>query len=94
MNAQLLTDYTRTNVEQIRFTGEAAIDLHQRLMNPSRSGLIMNLIVSHPPTPFRVAAIISDDYSPIRLALLPILLILPGTRRRSIERLRRHQEKF
>ena len=54
----------------------------------------MNLIVSHPPTTFRLAALISDDFSPLRLALLPILLILPGTRERNIKRLRKHEEEF
>ncbi|MHA2363678.1 MAG: M48 family metallopeptidase [Candidatus Hodarchaeales archaeon] len=92
LNAQLLTDYTRTPIEERRFTGEAAIELHSRLMNPSRYSLIMNLVVSHPPTSFRMAAILSDDVSPLRLALLPILLLLPGTRKRNINKLRKSQQ--
>ena len=33
LNAQLLTDSTRTMAEETRFTGEAAIEMHDRLLN-------------------------------------------------------------
>ena len=94
LNAQLLTDSIRTEAEEKRFTGEAAIEMHNKLMKPSRYGLAMNLIVSHPPTPFRIAAMVSDDIGSIRLALLPILLIIPGFRARNINLLRRTQTDF
>lgn len=94
LNAQLLMDTVRTDAEEKRFTGEAAIELHNRLLNPSRYGLVMNLIVSHPPTTFRIAAMVSDDFSSLQLALMPILLIVPGTRGRTIKLLRKTDEQF
>lgn len=94
LNAQLLSDTERTLAEEKRFTGEAAIEMHNKLLNPSRYNLVMNLIVSHPPTPFRIAAMVSDLFGSIRLALLPILLIIPGFRGREIARLRTTQEEF
>jgi Zn-dependent protease with chaperone function len=94
LNATLLTDSTRTEAEEKRFSGEAAIEMHNKLMNPSRYGLVMNLIVSHPPTPFRIAAMVSDDIGSVRLALLPLLLIIPGTRSRNIKLLRRSESDF
>lgn len=85
LNAQLLTDSERTNAEERRFTGEAASEIYHRLMKPSRYGLVMNLIVSHPPTQVRMAAVVSGKFSPLRIALMPILLLLPGTRKRNLQ---------
>ena len=94
LNAQLLTDTARTDAEEKRFTGEAAIEMHNRLMNPSRYSLVMNLIVSHPPTPFRIASMVSDEIGSLRLALLPILLILPVTRGKNIKLMRTTEKDF
>ena len=88
LNAQLLTDTSRTEAEEKRFTGEAAIEMHNRLMNPSRYSLVMNLIVSHPPTPFRIAAMVTNEIGSIRLALLPIILLIPGLRGKNVKLLR------
>jgi Zn-dependent protease with chaperone function len=89
MNAQLLTDKKRTIPEEKRFMGDAANELHDKLMNAPRYGLFMNLIVSHPPTVFRIAAIMQPDkISILKLALMPFLLIIPGFRGRNLKYLR------
>ena len=95
MNATLLTNKKRTPNEEKRFNGDAANELYLKLMEPSRSSMVMNLIVSHPPTTYRIAAVLNPEKIGIRkLALLPILLILPITRKRNIKLLQEQNKSF
>ena len=95
MNAQLLMDRQRSIPEGKRFEGEAATELSAKLMNPSRYAMIMNLIVSHPPTAFRIAAILDPEaIGTLRLAALPILLVLPVLRPKNMSLLRRKRTEF
>ena len=95
MNATLLTNKKRTSNEEKRFNGDAANELYLKLMEPSRSSMLMNLIVSHPPSTYRIAAVLNPKKIGIRrLALLPILLILPVTRKRNLKLLREENIGF
>ncbi|OLS22854.1 MAG: Protease HtpX [Candidatus Heimdallarchaeota archaeon LC_3] len=95
MNAQLLTNKQRTLAEEKRFMGDAANELHNKLMNAPRYGLFMNLIVSHPPTAYRIATILQPERMGIRkLALLPLALIFPFFRKRNLKLLREQSDAF
>ncbi|MFX1256143.1 MAG: M48 family metallopeptidase [Promethearchaeota archaeon] len=87
LNAQLLTGKERTQEETIRFTGESAQDLYYTLTRAPRYQLFMNLIMSHPLSAFRIAAILDKSITPLKSALLPWFLIIPGLRGRWVKRL-------
>jgi len=98
LDVQLLTAKKRTDVEKIRFSGNAAGELYKKLTNPSRMSLLMNIIVSHPLTAFRIAKLIDDrntkKISKTRLAIFQILLLLPHYRKSNLKLLRSLRHEF
>lgn len=93
LDAQLLSETKRTETEEILFSGKSAEGISSRLMNPSRIGLLFNLIASHPPTAFRLAALEDNEITPIRLSLFTFSLTLPRLRGRNIKYLQRNRDQ-
>ncbi|MHA2331645.1 MAG: M48 family metalloprotease, partial [Candidatus Hodarchaeales archaeon] len=99
LDVQLLTDKKRTEAEKRRFSGIAGRILHEKLVNPGRLSLFMNLIVSHPITAWRIAKLVNKDdhlhsLSKKRLATLQILLLLPFSRGKNLKFLRTLRSQF
>ncbi|MFQ5978774.1 MAG: M48 family metalloprotease [Candidatus Heimdallarchaeota archaeon] len=94
LSSQLLTGAERTDFEENRFMGDAALDLHHVLVEAPRLRLLVNLIMSHPLSAFRIAAILNPRISPLKGALLPWLLLIPKLRGRWLRNLRATEEEF
>jgi hypothetical protein len=94
LSSQLLTGAERTDFEENRFMGDAALDLHHVLVEAPRLRLLVNLIMSHPLSAFRIAAILNPRISPLKGALLPWLLLIPKLRGRWLRNLRTTEEEF
>ncbi len=95
LNAQLLTGRKREKDEKIRFLGEAAETLYRHLIAAPRLSLAMNLIVSHPPTAYRIAAILNPKKIGIfKLAVYPLILMLPKVRNRYLTELQQLEKEF
>lgn len=78
VNVQLLTGKEFTEEEKQRFLGEAAIRLYRHIYRPGRWDMVANIFMSHPRSAYRIQAMIDDELSPIKGALLPYWLILPN----------------
>ncbi|MFX0112907.1 MAG: M48 family metalloprotease [Candidatus Hodarchaeota archaeon] len=94
LSSQLLTGQERTDFEENRFMGDAALDLHHVLVEAPRFRLLVNLIMSHPLSAFRIAAILNPEISPVKGALLPWLLLIPKLRNRWLRKLRATEDDF
>jgi Zn-dependent protease with chaperone function len=95
LNVQLLTGKEFTEEEKQRFRGEAAIRLYRHIYRPGRWDMISNIFMSHPRTAYRIVAVLEDDFSPVKGALLPYWLILPNfMRRKAIKQLTNKREQF
>jgi len=76
LDARLLSDKEIEPEQKQSAQGDAAQDLRTFLLRPSRLGLLTNIIVSHPHTSFRTAALLNPDLSPMKTALLPYSLLV------------------
>jgi len=95
LNVQLLTGREFTPEEKQRFQGEAAMRLYKHLYRPGRWDMVANMFMSHPRTAYRIIAVVSDDYSPVKGALLPFWFVLPNfIRGKSIKKLSKKREEF
>ena len=95
LNVQLLTGKEFTEEENQRFLGEAGIRLYRHLHRPGRWDMFANIFMSHPRSAYRIIAMIDDEISPIKGALLPYWLILPNfLRRKSLKQLNKKREEF
>ena len=95
LNVQLLTGKEFTEEEKQRFRGEAAIRLYRHIYRPGRWDMISNIFMSHPRSAYRIVAVLEDDFSPVKGALLPYWLILPNfMRRKAIKQLTNKREQF
>ena len=95
INVQLLTGKEFSPEEKQRFQGEAAMRLYKHLYRPGRWDMVANMFMSHPRTAYRIVAVVSDDYSPVKGALLPFWLVLPNfIRGKSIKKLSKKRDDF
>ncbi|MBY8999693.1 MAG: M48 family metalloprotease [Candidatus Heimdallarchaeota archaeon] len=95
VNVQLLTGKEFSEEEKQRFLGEAAIRLYKHVYRPGRWDMIANIFMSHPRSAYRIQAMIDDDLSPIKGALLPYWLILPNfIRGRTIKKFAGKRDDF
>jgi Zn-dependent protease with chaperone function len=95
LNVQLLTGKEFTEEENQRFLGEAGIRLYRHLHRPGRWDMFANIFMSHPRSAYRIIAMLDDEISPIRGALLPYWLLLPNfLRRKTLRKLNRKREEF
>ncbi|MHA1686031.1 MAG: M48 family metalloprotease [Candidatus Heimdallarchaeaceae archaeon] len=95
LNVQLLTGKEYTEEEKERFLSEAAITLYRHLYRPGRWAMFANIFMSHPRTAFRIIAMVEDDLSPVKTALLPYWLLLPDfIRGKTIKKLSKKRDMF
>ena len=95
LNVQLLTGKEFTEEEKLRFSGEAAIRLYRHVYRPGRWDMFANIFMSHPRTAYRIVAVVGDDLSPLKGALLPYWLLLPNfIRKKAIRNLTKRREQF
>jgi Zn-dependent protease with chaperone function len=95
LNVQLLTGKEFTEEENQRFLGEAGIRLYRHLHRPGRWDMFANIFMSHPRSAYRIIAMIDDEISPIKGALLPYWLLMPNfIRRKSLRKLNKKRDEF
>jgi len=87
LNTMLLCDEKITKDNQILNYKETAEYIYLSMIKPSRASLIGNMINSHPPTYYRVAAILDNKLKPRKEALLPFICL-----RRSVQK--KYAKKF
>ncbi len=75
LNTMLLCDEKITKDNQILDYIKTAEYLYRSMIKPSRGSLLANFMNSHPPSYFRIAAILSDELKPGKEALLPFICL-------------------
>ena len=75
LNTMLLSEEKISRDNQLRDYLETAKYLYQSMIKPSRASLLANFMNSHPPSYFRIAAILGEDLKPLKEALLPFICL-------------------
>lgn len=75
LNTMLLSGEKITRDNQLVDYLETAQYLYQSMIKPSRASLLANFMNSHPPSYFRIAAILGEDLKPLKEALLPFICL-------------------
>lgn len=76
LDVRLLSDKELEQEQWQASMGDAAQELRNFLLRPSKLGLLTNILVSHPHTSFRAAALLNPTISPLKTALLPYSLLV------------------
>ncbi|MGV9205009.1 MAG: M48 family metalloprotease [Promethearchaeia archaeon] len=94
LNTMLLCDEKITeNNQQLDYLNTAQ-HIHESLIQPSKLGLLSNLLNSHPPTYYRVAAILDDQLKPGKEALLPFICLSRSQQKKYAKKFENAREKF
>ncbi len=75
LNTMLLCEEKITENNQILDYIKTSEYIDKSLVKPSRPSLLSNFLDSHPPTYYRLIAILGDDLSPLKEAFLPIICL-------------------
>ena len=75
LNTMLLCDERITRNNQILDYLDTAHYIHSSMIRPKRGSLLANFMNSHPPTYFRVAAMLSNELKPGKESILPFVCL-------------------
>ncbi|TFG24288.1 MAG: hypothetical protein EU529_04745 [Promethearchaeota archaeon] len=75
LNTMLLCEERITKDNQLLDYMDTADYIHQSIIKPKRGSLLANLMNSHPPTYFRIAALLGEELKPGKEALLPFICL-------------------
>ncbi|MBN1802906.1 MAG: M48 family metalloprotease [Candidatus Lokiarchaeota archaeon] len=75
LNTMLLCEEKITRDNKMLDYMETAEYLNRSLVKPSRTSLIANVLNSHPPTYFRIAAVLGENLKPAKEAFLPFICL-------------------
>ncbi len=95
LSVHLLTEKKRPSYQVIIDAGDAARQITNHAMKASRMALLTNLIMSHPPSAFRIVGVLHPDkFSKYKLALLPLFLLIPRLRNRYLRQISAHWKEI
>jgi len=94
LNTMLLCDEKINKDNQLMNYMETAQYLHNSMIRPSRTSLLGNIINSHPPSYFRLAALLDDKLKPINEALLPYVCLMEKKRKKYAKKFRKADDEF
>ena len=75
LNTMLLSKEKISNDNKILDYIDTASYLYGSMIKPSRASLLGNLLNSHPPSYFRIAALLDDKLKPTKEAILPFICL-------------------
>jgi hypothetical protein len=82
LNTMLLSEEKISKENQILDYMNTASYLYRSMIKPSKASLLSNFINSHPPSFFRIAAILSDELKPSKEAILPFICLKKSKQRK------------
>ncbi|MHA1669666.1 MAG: M48 family metalloprotease [Promethearchaeota archaeon] len=94
LNTMLLCNEKINKDNQLMNYMETAQYLHNSMIKPSRTSLLGNILNSHPPSYFRLAALLDDNLKPMNEAILPFLCLRKKTRKKYAEKFRKADNEF
>ncbi len=93
-NTMLLCDEKITKDNQLLDYMNTAIYLNRSMIKPSRLSLIGNFINSHPPSYFRIAALLGDELKPNKEAILPFICLKKSRQKKYARKFENARRKF
>ncbi|MFX0105159.1 MAG: M48 family metalloprotease [Candidatus Hodarchaeota archaeon] len=94
LNTMLLCEEKIRKDNQLLNYMDTAIYLNRSMIKPSRSSLIANLIHSHPPSYYRIAAILGNELKPSKEAILPFICIKKSKQKKYAKKFEHARNKF
>ncbi|MFW9949266.1 MAG: M48 family metalloprotease, partial [Candidatus Thorarchaeota archaeon] len=94
LNTMLLCEEKITDYNKIINYIDTAEYLNSSIIKPSKMALISNLLNSHPPTFYRIAAVLDDTLTPSKEALLPFICLKNSNRKKYATLFRKSREEF
>ncbi len=94
LNTMLLCDEKITKDNQLLNYMNTAIYLSRSMVKPSRSSLLANLIHSHPPSYYRIAAILGSELKPGKEAILPFICLKKSKQKKYAKKFEEARDKF
>lgn len=94
LNTMLLCDEKITKDNQLIDYIDTAQYLYRSLIRPSRGSLLSNFLNSHPPTYYRIAAILGDDLKPNKEALLPFICLKRSKQKKYAKKFEKARNAF
>jgi hypothetical protein len=74
-NTMLLSEEKISQDNQLLDYMNTASYLHNSMIKPSKISLLSNFLNSHPPSYFRISALLGDNLKPVKEAILPFILL-------------------
>jgi hypothetical protein len=71
-----------------------AIYLNRSMIKPSRASLLANFINSHPPSYYRIAAILGDELKPVKEAVLPLICLKKSQQKKFAKKFEEARKNF
>jgi Zn-dependent protease with chaperone function len=93
-NTMLLCDEKITKDNQLLDYMNTATFLNRSIIKPSRTSLLGSLINSHPPSYFRIAAILGDELKPSKEAILPFICLKKSKQKKYAKKFELGRQKF
>ncbi len=94
LNTMLLSGEKITRDNQLLDYMNTAIYLNRSMIKPSRASLLANLINSHPPSYYRIAAILGSELKPSKEAILPFICLKKSKQKKYAKKFEEAREKF
>ena len=93
-NTMLLCDEKITRDNQLLDYMNTAIYLNHSMIKPSRISLIGSFINSHPPSYYRIAALLGDELKPNKEAILPFICLKKSSQKNYAKKFEEARQKF
>ncbi len=94
LNTMLLCEEKITRDNQLIDYIDTAKYINLSMIRPSRASLLGNFLNSHPPTYFRIAALLGDDLMPGKEAILPFICLKRSKQKKYAKKFEEPREKF
>lgn len=94
LNTMLLCDEKITEDNQLIDYMETAQYLNSSLIKPSKASLLANFLNSHPPTYFRIAAILDNELKPGKEAILPLIVLFNKKQEKYSQKFEKARQRF
>ncbi|HDZ18103.1 hypothetical protein LCGC14_0689110 [marine sediment metagenome] len=93
-NTMLLSEEKITNDNKILDYINTASYLYGSMIKPSRFSLLGNLLNSHPPSYYRIAALLDDKLKPTKEAILPFICLKKSKQKKYAQIFEKSRQKF
>ena len=93
-NTMLLCEEKITKENQLLDYMSTAKYINRSMIKPSRASLLATFINSHPPSYYRIAAILSNELKPSKEAILPFICLKRSKQKKFAMKFKQAREKF